>query len=103
MSFQHYIETIRLSNFLSFEEVEVRLNKDLNILIGVNGSGKSNFLQAFNLLHALPTKFWEFFNTNGSIEDWAYKEAGTDANITVEATLIGRNQIRHFDIALSLV
>ncbi|MCX6379745.1 MAG: AAA family ATPase [Armatimonadetes bacterium] len=81
----YYIEKLKLTNFLSYEDIEVKLGS-LNILIGVNGSGKSNFLQAFNLLHALPNNFWSFFNSNGRTEDWIYNGDGGDCNVTVEAT-----------------
>ncbi len=44
------IKSIRLKNFFSFEEQTVRLNPDVNLLVGINGSGKSNFIKAFELL-----------------------------------------------------
>lgn len=37
------LKTIRLHNLLSFgENTEITFNKGLNVLIGANGSGKSN-------------------------------------------------------------
>lgn len=44
------IKKIRLTNFFSFLDQEVVLEKDVNILLGINGSGKSNFIKAFELL-----------------------------------------------------
>ncbi len=48
------VKSIKLTNFLSFgpdaQEIELR---DLNLLIGANGSGKSNLLEAFGLLRSL--------------------------------------------------
>ena len=50
------IQSIKLTNFLSFgkdtEEVELL---PLNIIIGANGCGKSNFLEAFDLLKNAPS------------------------------------------------
>ncbi len=43
------LKKIKLSNFNSFDEVEVELN-DFNVLVGANASGKSNFLQALKFL-----------------------------------------------------
>ena len=43
------ISNIRVSNFKSFEELNVDLGK-LNIFIGANASGKSNFTQIFQFL-----------------------------------------------------
>jgi predicted ATPase len=45
------IARIILENFFSFgEPVSVELNPDINVLVGINGSGKSNFLKAIFLL-----------------------------------------------------
>lgn len=43
------IKTIAISNFKSFENLEIELGK-LNILIGANASGKSNFVEIFRFL-----------------------------------------------------
>ena len=45
------IKSIRFKNFFSFRDCKVELN-NLNALIGINGSGKSNFIKAINLLKA---------------------------------------------------
>ncbi|MCP4702662.1 MAG: AAA family ATPase, partial [Gammaproteobacteria bacterium] len=46
------ISKITLENFFSFRHpTTIQLNPDINILLGINGSGKSNFLKAIQLLH----------------------------------------------------
>jgi predicted ATPase len=55
---QHpFLKSIRPVNLLSFgpntEEIELR---PLNILIGANGSGKSNLIEVIRLLWLLPEK-----------------------------------------------
>ncbi|MCI5139963.1 MAG: chromosome segregation protein SMC, partial [Candidatus Electrothrix sp. AR1] len=46
------IAKITLENFFSFRHpTTIELNPDINILLGINGSGKSNFLKALRLLH----------------------------------------------------
>ncbi len=46
------ISKITLENFFSFRHpTTIELNPDVNILLGINGSGKSNFLKAIQLLH----------------------------------------------------
>ncbi len=46
------ISKITLENFFSFRHPTlIELNPDINILVGINGSGKSNFLKAIHLLH----------------------------------------------------
>ncbi len=45
------ISKITLENFFSFRHpTTIELNPDINILVGINGSGKSNFLKAIHLL-----------------------------------------------------
>ncbi len=46
------LKSIRLVNFYSFRDTTIELNRGANVLIGINGSGKSNFLKAFELLKA---------------------------------------------------
>lgn len=43
------VKVLSISNFKSFENVEVELHK-LNVLIGANASGKSNFVEIFRFL-----------------------------------------------------
>lgn len=43
------ISKIEIENFKSIKKINIALNK-INILIGANGSGKSNFINYFNLL-----------------------------------------------------
>lgn len=47
------IKQVSINNFFSFgyKTQEVYLNPDTNILIGINGSGKSNFIKAIRLLY----------------------------------------------------
>jgi predicted ATPase len=44
------IKEIKITNFYSFSEETIVLQPDTNILIGINGSGKSNFFKAVRLL-----------------------------------------------------
>jgi predicted ATPase len=44
------IKEIEIKNFYSFKHETIKINKDTNILVGINGAGKSNFLKAIRLL-----------------------------------------------------
>lgn len=67
------IKNICLENFFSFgEDQVVHLNPRVNVLVGINGSGKSNFLKAIRLLfesiagegfEKLFLKDWSGFNS----------------------------------------
>ena len=46
------LKSIRLVNFYSFRDTTIELNHGANVLVGINGSGKSNFLKVFELLKA---------------------------------------------------
>ena len=48
----HMIKELIIRDFFSFKgEHKIELNSGVNILVGVNGSGKTSFLNAFTLLH----------------------------------------------------
>ncbi len=73
------IKSIKLENFFSFGVCEkIELNSDINILVGINGSGKSNFLKAIRLLYdgiagvgfeKIFLKDWGGFNTVGNFNE----------------------------------
>ena len=44
------IKEIKITNFYSFKDTLVSLHNETNVLIGINGAGKSNFLKAIKLL-----------------------------------------------------
>lgn len=46
------IRSIRLINFFSFRDERVTFNEQVNLLVGINGSGKTNLLKAVQLLKA---------------------------------------------------
>jgi predicted ATPase len=75
------IEKIRLRNILSFgdkgEEIELQ---PLNVLIGQNASGKSNFIDIFKLLRSLPQDkgLQTFISKSGGISEWIWKGTRTD-------------------------
>ena len=48
-----HIEKIELSNYRSCKRTAIKLNLNLSVLIGVNGSGKSNILNGILLLKKL--------------------------------------------------
>jgi len=52
------IKKIRVKNFKSFKDIELNLGK-VNILIGANGSGKSNFVDIFRFLKDILKEGWE--------------------------------------------
>src|SRR5690349_6442947 len=54
------LKRIQVKGFKSIREMDLEL-RPLNILIGANGSGKSNFLSVFTLLSQLARKSLDFY------------------------------------------
>ena len=80
------IKSVKLTNFLSFgsnaNEIELR---PLNIVIGANGCGKSNFIEAFELLRSAPSDIGKPIRDGGGVMEWLYK--GGDSEDTPTASL----------------
>jgi predicted ATPase len=82
MAQQPFLKSIRPVNLLSFgpntEEIELR---PLNILIGANGSGKSNLIEIVGLLSKLPDKDpWSKVRETGGALEWIWKGKSADNN-----------------------
>lgn len=59
-----YVSKIRVKNFKTFNDVCLDLNK-FNVLIGACGSGKTNFIQVFELLNDISYNFHEAIKKHG--------------------------------------
>lgn len=70
------IQSIQIQNLLSFGRDMPELELlPLNILIGLNGSGKSNLIDVLSILQASPRNLLTPFKGKsvGSIQDWLWK------------------------------
>jgi predicted ATPase len=79
---QAVLKSIHPVNILSFgprtEPIELR---QLNLLIGTNGSGKSNFVEVIRLLHFLPDKDpWGSVLATGGVSEWIWKGRRTKSS-----------------------
>lgn len=77
------LHSIQLKNFLSYgpQSPPFPLQK-LNVIIGANGSGKSNLLEAIALLKSTPQELVRPIRTGGSVKDWIWKD-GLNKDIPV--------------------
>ncbi len=82
------IQRIRVTGLLSFgpEGIDLPL-QGLNVLIGANSAGKSNFLSVLALLQATPTHLAHPIKERGGVSEWLWKGSGSEHQATVE-TLI---------------
>ena len=68
------LQKIKLTNFLSFGPETTSMDlKSLNILIGINGVGKSNLIEAVALIRATPMDIGAVVRKGGGVSEWIWK------------------------------
>lgn len=87
------IKEIKIVNFLSFKEETVNLAGGLTVLVGINGSGKSNFFKVLKLLQegvaGMGLKSY-VFDILGGIDNIRFKSPETaDAPVEIRYKLAG--------------
>lgn len=70
------IDRLTISGFKSIKHLQGFELKDLNVLIGSNGSGKSNFISYFSMLRAV---------VEGRLKHWSRKHGSADRILTFGA------------------
>lgn len=97
------IRNLKISRLLSFgpEGIDLPM-RPLNVLIGANGCGKSNFIEVLNLLRYAPVRFDSPIMTGGGVKEWLWKggEFDLDQHASIEAEVVGNQSdslecIRH--------
>jgi predicted ATPase len=82
------IRSLRLDGFLSFPPGAPAFELGpLNVLIGANGSGKSNLIEAIELLHSTPTDFASAIRDGGGPSEWLWKGRSPQTEATVDVVL----------------
>ena len=80
------IHRLKVSGLLSFGPQGIDLPMEpLNVLIGLNGSGKSNLLEVLALLRAAPRELAEPIKRGGGIWEWLWKGDESPGKATLEA------------------
>ncbi len=74
MDGKRFLNSVKFTNLLSFgpEGMELEL-QPLNVLIGPNGCGKSNFIDAMRILQAIPVDLSLPFSKGDTVNEWLYK------------------------------
>jgi predicted ATPase len=82
------LNSLQLEGFLSFgprsQAVELT---NLNVLIGPNGVGKSNLIEAIELLHATPSDFNDAIRVGGTPADWIWRGDKSASVARIESLL----------------
>ena len=72
-----FIKRLRMGGLLSFPpEMEFFELQPLNVLIGPNASGKTNFIEVLELLRAAPVDFAAAIRDGGGALEWLWKGSG---------------------------
>lgn len=92
------ISRLAVKGLLSFgaDGIDLPL-RPLNVLIGANGSGKSNLVDVLALLRATPDGFRGVIESTGGIANWLWKGAGQsgEAAIEAECETLDMGRLRH--------
>lgn len=82
-----FLKSIRLQGFLSYGPAACTIPlSPLNVVIGSNGSGKSNLVEALSIFRAVPSDLPKPIANGGRVKDWLWHDgasASADANIEV--------------------
>ncbi|MEO5333912.1 MAG: AAA family ATPase [Magnetococcus sp. YQC-5] len=85
-----FIKSLKIENLLSFgpDTQEFALDR-LNIIIGANGSGKSNLLEVISLLQASPKELNKPIRDAGGIAEWLWKGGPPKPTAIIEVLING--------------
>ncbi len=93
MEGKRVITSLRLENILSFgsdaQDIELQ---PLNVLIGPNASGKSNFIEAFRILNATPEDVGQPIREGGSIGEYLWKGGIKINKFSIRITVTAPNK-----------
>lgn len=93
-----FIREVTLQNVLSFGSTTTLKMKPLNVLVGPNGCGKSNFIEALGLLRAAPTDIRVPIQEGGGVGDWLWKGRPRRSSARVEVVVAnpgGKQPLRY--------
>jgi predicted ATPase len=97
-----FLRSLKLNNFLSFgpESHDIELTP-LNVLIGPNASGKSNFIEALELIHATPTDISDAIRLGGTAAEWLWKGTAPPKPAEIQARICSNELIPELHYRLS--
>lgn len=92
------IRSLTLKNILSYGAEGTRIElHSLNVLIGANGSGKSNLIESIVLLRSSANGLRETVRAGGGVSEWIWK-GGTQGAALIDAVInnpYGKQPLRH--------
>lgn len=88
------ISRLKATGLLSFgpSGIDLPLHR-LNVLIGANGSGKSNLVDLLSVLRAAPVRLRQPIDSTGGVANWLWKGSGATSEGLIECEV--DEEIRH--------
>jgi predicted ATPase len=81
------LDKLTIRGFKSIQELDAFELSNLNVLIGGNGAGKSNFVELFRMLRAMVDQtFGSYVITRGGADDFLFN--GPQTTPSIEAMVI---------------
>ena len=92
------MDYIEIKGYKSIKEAKVEL-KPINILIGANGSGKSNFISFFDFLNRVSNQnLREYVGLNGGAEKFLYQGSKITSQISAEISFENHKNAYSFTV-----
>ena len=97
------IESVRIRGFRSLKDVELLDLPDAQVLIGANGSGKSNFIRFFDMLSWMlkSRRLGEFVERQGGADDQLYRGNRFTPRMEAEVRLRTDSGLNEYRFALA--
>ena len=97
------IERLQIRGFRSLADVELRPRAGASVLIGANGSGKSNLVQFINMLSWMlkSRRLGEFVNTQGGADDQLHGGSETTPRLEAEIAIRTDTGLNEYRFTLS--
>lgn len=85
------LQQISLQGYKSIKELDLKINQ-INILIGANGAGKSNFISIFSLLRYISRgQFQQYVKSNGGANSMLHFGVKTTSELIIDIKLLNNS------------
>ena len=98
------VEYVQIQGFRSLADVELTNLQNVSVLIGANGSGKSNFIRFFEMMTWMlgpPRNLNEFVQRHGGADDQLHGGSSVTSQITVRIAVRANGGLSEYRYALS--
>ena len=86
-----FLKSLKLTNFLSFGDTDAWIDlRPLNVIIGPNAVGKSNFIEAISFIRSASglsdnNNLLATIGRGGGVQNWIWNEAEKDSPVSLDA------------------